>query len=769
MKKYKRVVWVLVVALLFSIIYPASMQAAEGEDTRYRDEVLENYEDYREAVLGLSWLVTDKDYHYERLADSIKNSSGLIQAGMKTAYFALGENLTEEDCQGYLMVVMQITKSGIHDGLLSQSEYDATKKWQDYVVDAEGIAADFIVGQKVADRAKKVQTAIGINANLLKALVDTKELAIQYQRVAAEYSSQKYFLEAIAEYTDEKELKAAADTLLELIDYQLAYNLEMVYKEEKIAGKMLLDMEEDLISESFLEWMNEKKKGMSSEAAKKLGKLQGVAQKEYQLYKRIKLAADIAVFVGDLSVGNEYRYLKEVMMMDKMASALQKAIDKSSPDREISKDSRYEAIEAQVPLLCALCGVRVRGEYCANMMAKGEHTFLKILADNKEELDAYYQKALEFLQKEYQQIQEILIVDDFTVTLMWHEIKETYDRSSGELQSDIRGLYPSVSYPGGDKATEKMEEVLEAAAREHMEYYRTDTYWTDPNADPPMFDSYNFAEMNRIPETRMDENVISIAYYVTTYYAGAAHPLHGSMCYNFDTKTGEQITLADVIIDQTAYQSLCDLVYEKLSEGMDTANENVVGNNARSELQEYGLTDCYKYWYFTTEGLCISYSPYQIASYAAGFIEPVIPYSQLKGIVKDEYLQMEPRSEKGVFITAEASERIDITEARNVICCDGPGDCSRQVGFTSDEIIYDVDFYETESINAELTYASAGKPLISISSLSPNTRVLIQCGVSREEKPNLYVNWTDGDGNRHTSLYGVDSQGELLEAYIMQQ
>jgi hypothetical protein len=46
-------------------------------------------------------------------------------------------------------------------------------------------------------------------------------------------------------------------------------------------------------------------------------------------------------------------------------------------------------------------------------------------------------------------------------------------------------------------------------------------------------------------------------------------------------------------------------------------------------------------WYFSENGLCFYFSPYEIASYASGIITAEIPYSRLPGILNDAYMPAE--------------------------------------------------------------------------------------------------------------------------------
>ncbi|PNK61353.1 RsiV family protein [Psychrobacter sp. FDAARGOS_221] len=43
-------------------------------------------------------------------------------------------------------------------------------------------------------------------------------------------------------------------------------------------------------------------------------------------------------------------------------------------------------------------------------------------------------------------------------------------------------------------------------------------------------------------------------------------------------------------------------------------------------------------FYFGEEGLVLVYQPYELGSFAQGFIELTIPYAMLEGVLRPEYL-----------------------------------------------------------------------------------------------------------------------------------
>ena len=113
-------------------------------------------------------------------------------------------------------------------------------------------------------------------------------------------------------------------------------------------------------------------------------------------------------------------------------------------------------------------------------------------------------------------------------------------------------------------------------------------------------------------------------------YTGGAHPNYGASHVTFDLTTGDELTLDDLlkpgwrdIVTQLAEASLRE--QHGLKPDAPLNAEGPLFENA------FELNDN---WFLTAEGLGFSYDPYEIGPYAAGFIEPVIPYSQLKSLIR---------------------------------------------------------------------------------------------------------------------------------------
>jgi len=167
------------------------------------------------------------------------------------------------------------------------------------------------------------------------------------------------------------------------------------------------------------------------------------------------------------------------------------------------------------------------------------------------------------------------------------------------------------------------------------------------------------------------DNIISVRIFESEY-GGGAHPNSWSFAYNFDVQTGELITFEDVFkqnsnwiefvgsylieeiakdvydIDSSNFEGSEDIeswitsgVILSLMSQEDLNNEVLMDeyrDKSINELSEWhdpslGIVDSFS---FTKEGLFFPFDPYQVASYADGFVEVTIPYDKVrKYLAKD--------------------------------------------------------------------------------------------------------------------------------------
>jgi hypothetical protein len=133
------------------------------------------------------------------------------------------------------------------------------------------------------------------------------------------------------------------------------------------------------------------------------------------------------------------------------------------------------------------------------------------------------------------------------------------------------------------------------------------------------------------------DDLISVEFSVGTYYRGAAHPNSYTEPLNFDLKNGKAIRLLDVFKPGSKYlqaissYSIQDLKKQSKEKGADAMlDDDWIQRGAGPAGENY------KSWTITQKGLAVNFDSYQVAPYAAGPQEVLIPYSALKDIIKPD-------------------------------------------------------------------------------------------------------------------------------------
>lgn len=130
---------------------------------------------------------------------------------------------------------------------------------------------------------------------------------------------------------------------------------------------------------------------------------------------------------------------------------------------------------------------------------------------------------------------------------------------------------------------------------------------------------------------RADEVMVSVLETRSGYWGGM-HPNSGHGCLNLDSATGRALTLDDISCDRAALEAL---IYDALVEKY--GNDGVFFNleeNLQSYIDEDALV-----WTLSYQGITFYFSPYQLASYAAGLITADITFSEHSELFNDKYLQ----------------------------------------------------------------------------------------------------------------------------------
>lgn len=138
-------------------------------------------------------------------------------------------------------------------------------------------------------------------------------------------------------------------------------------------------------------------------------------------------------------------------------------------------------------------------------------------------------------------------------------------------------------------------------------------------------------------ETHQGPNTVSYVYSIYTDTLGA-HPNGSYKTFTFDTRTGAELSLADLFAPGTNYaQYLSDYSRAKLP-GMIAARENVGVSEIASDMLNAGTTADpanFADFYLDGSNLVILFPPYAVGPYVLGTMELDIPLSSVPNLKSD--------------------------------------------------------------------------------------------------------------------------------------
>lgn len=119
----------------------------------------------------------------------------------------------------------------------------------------------------------------------------------------------------------------------------------------------------------------------------------------------------------------------------------------------------------------------------------------------------------------------------------------------------------------------------------------------------------------------------------TSSYLGGAHGASSQTYYNFDLKAQKQVEL-DQIISDNQKAKLNSLAYDAFKTWVI---ENKLADNVKEYEQSWKFSLSSNY-YLGTQGLILQYAEYELGPYVVGLPRLTIPYTDLKNVIKPEFL-----------------------------------------------------------------------------------------------------------------------------------
>jgi len=136
-------------------------------------------------------------------------------------------------------------------------------------------------------------------------------------------------------------------------------------------------------------------------------------------------------------------------------------------------------------------------------------------------------------------------------------------------------------------------------------------------------------------------------------YTGGVHANYGAMGWNFDTATGERLGLEDILTDTDA---LDEILARKIREKYPDEPFDSL------DLMLMDYTPENYTWTLGYQGITFYFSPYEIASFAAGLLTATIWYDEMPHLFHEEYT-VAPQGGYAVKLPSFHDMEADITDA----------------------------------------------------------------------------------------------------------
>lgn len=254
--------------------------------------------------------------------------------------------------------------------------------------------------------------------------------------------------------------------------------------------------------------------------------------------------------------------------------------------------------------------------------------------------------------------------------------------------------------------------------------------------------------------TRIDHNVLSL-YGEVVSYSGGNHPQRICTAANYNMVTGDVLTLGSILYHIDSLSTLEELVLAQL----DLIREEKYLLDGYGEVvhQRFQKDESFdEDWYFSEEGLCFYFAPYEIAPYSSGVVIAQIPYSQLTGVIADEFFPVEEDEMIGTLLcSAFAEADMDSFTQISEVILDHDGE---KLILFADGAVRDVRI-DIITMDEASGYEIANT-VFATYTLTPGDAILLQVD-TQDSTQKLRISCTSGD---EVITYDLTADAELIAA-----
>lgn len=238
----------------------------------------------------------------------------------------------------------------------------------------------------------------------------------------------------------------------------------------------------------------------------------------------------------------------------------------------------------------------------------------------------------------------------------WKKPADSYDQSLGfyadeqivEFTGDAKFITKTINEKDASKRSDIFAQYLEIDGVDEKSAAKFNSVIKDKvtgftNSFKKQLSEYAAEDLKYSGETRNSENYISynvvlanndLASVVLSSYQfyGGAHGMTVYSSVNYDLKNNKELKLAELFEPDSDYvKAISDYSIAELKKTLgEMQNDELINDGAGAKAENFSN------WNLTKKGLMFTFEPYQVAAYAAGTRIVIIPYEELKDILRKD-------------------------------------------------------------------------------------------------------------------------------------
>lgn len=198
------------------------------------------------------------------------------------------------------------------------------------------------------------------------------------------------------------------------------------------------------------------------------------------------------------------------------------------------------------------------------------------------------------------------------------------------------GLFIPDAKDTGSVDCSALQDALNSVSEEIHKSNRETAAFEDDGTYTPQ-EGMSYLAESTASVTRFDDQYFSMSVH-TENYTGGAHGNHWTSGYNYNTQTGEELKLTDVLTDPDSFPATLSEAFQKQQ---PDAVEYVIVDNMeqvfREEMDGTSEDGSLLQWSLTENGLDVYIGPYELTAYAAGEFTIHFTNEEYPELLKEEY------------------------------------------------------------------------------------------------------------------------------------